>query len=192
MAEASRRAIAIRYSLLSYMYTLLRYAHSRGDAVMRALAWEFPDDVSLRATDTQFLLGPSILVTPVLEPNATIVKGVFPGIGEGTRWYNWYTFEEVKNVKPQENVTMPAPLEHINLHIRGGSIIPTQAPSNTTATTKSNSYNLLVSLDTHGYAFGSLFLDDGESIEPEFAKHVEVWQHFKIHLLEFAILMSMA
>jgi alpha-glucosidase len=31
---------AVRYSLLNYMYTLFYYAHTRGDTVMRALAWE--------------------------------------------------------------------------------------------------------------------------------------------------------
>jgi alpha-glucosidase len=174
VAEASRRAIGIRYSLLAYMYTLLHDAHSRGDTVMRALAWEFPNDRSLRDTDTQFLLGPSLLVTPVLEPDARTVKGVFPGIGEGTIWYDWYTLQEVKGVRPQENVTMDAPLEHINLHIRGGSILPLQKPGNTTTATRMNPYNLVIAPDAHGHAIGSLYLDDGESIEPSETKSVEV------------------
>lgn len=141
---------------------------------MRALAWEFPDDFSLRATDTQFLLGPSLLITPVLEPNATKVRGVFPGVGEETRWYDWYTLEEIKDVQPQENVTMQAPLEHINVHVRGGSILPIQEPGNTTAMTKSNPYSLLIALDANESAHGTLYLDDGESIEPSETKMVEV------------------
>ena len=40
VAEASRRAMAVRYSLLGYMYTLFYHAHSQGETVMRALAWE--------------------------------------------------------------------------------------------------------------------------------------------------------
>jgi alpha-glucosidase len=82
VAEASRRAMAVRYSLLNYMYTLFYYAHTKGDTVMRALAWEFPNDESLKGTCTQFLLGPSLLVTPVLIPNVDSVKGVFPGESE--------------------------------------------------------------------------------------------------------------
>jgi len=121
VAEASRRAMAVRYSILNYMYTLFYYAHTEGDTVMRALAWEFPNDISLRETFNQFLLGPSILVTPVLTPNVEIVKGVFPGIGQGERWYDWYTLQEVQ-AQPGENVTLSAPLEHINVHVRGGSI----------------------------------------------------------------------
>jgi alpha-glucosidase len=174
VAEASRRAIGIRYSLLAYMYTLLYYTQSRGDTVMRALAWEFPNDYSFRDVDTQFLLGPSILVTPVLEPKARAVRGVFPGIEKGTRWYDWYTLREVKGVRPQENVTMDAPIEHINLHIRGGTILPLQEPGNTTSATRINPYNLVIAPDDHGKATGSLYLDDGESIEPNETKIVEV------------------
>ena len=174
VAEASRRVIAIRYSLLTYIYTLFYYAHTQGSMVMRALAWEFPNDITLRATDTQFMLGPSLLVTPVLKQNATTVSGIFPGIGEGTRWFDWYTLQEVKGVRPLENVTMEAPLEHINLHVRGGSILPSQDPGNTTATTRNNSYALLVTPDVHGSAYGSLYLDDGESITPSKKKMVEV------------------
>jgi alpha-glucosidase len=173
VAEATRRAIKVRYSLLNYMYTLFYYAHTKGDTVMRALAWEFPQDASLRGTYTQFLLGPSILVTPVLVPNANTVKGVFPGIGQGTRWYDWYTLREVQ-AKPQENVTMPAPLEHINVHVRGGSILPLQAPQMTTTATRKSPFSLLISLDDCDEASGSLYLDDGESLVPAATKLVKV------------------
>ena len=166
VAEASRRAIGIRYSLLAYMYTLLYYAHTRGDTMMRALAWEFPNDKSLRAVDNQFMLGPSILVTPVLEPDARTVKGMLPGCGESTRWYDWYTLQEVKEVQPQANMTMDAPLEHINLHIRGGSILALQQPGNTTAATRLGTYSLVIAPDEHGLATGTIYLDDGESIDP--------------------------
>lgn len=48
VAEASRRAMSVRYSLLNYMYTLFYYAHTKGDTVMRALAWEYVTIVSSR------------------------------------------------------------------------------------------------------------------------------------------------
>ncbi|KAF1973746.1 hypothetical protein BU23DRAFT_639650 [Bimuria novae-zelandiae CBS 107.79] len=130
VAEASRRAMAVRYNILTYMYTLFYHAHTKGETVMRALAWEFPDNTSLRETFNQFLLGPSILVTPVLQPNVDYVNGVFPGIGQG------------------ENVTLSAPLEHINVH-----------PKLTTGATRRTPYSLLV-------ATGDLYLDDGESLVP--------------------------
>ncbi|KPM37284.1 Alpha-glucosidase [Neonectria ditissima] len=166
VAEASRRAIAVRYSLLNYLYTLFYHANTKGDLVMRALAWEFPNDESLKATYSQFLLGPSLLVTPVLTPNSKTVRGVFPGIGQGTRWYDWYTLDEV-HIKPQENITLDAPLEHINLHVRGGTVLTLQKPGNTTAATRRNAFSLLITLDDNQYAEGNVYLDDGVSLEPE-------------------------
>lgn len=38
----------IRYSLLPYTYTLFYKANSAGETVLRALAWEFPNDPSLK------------------------------------------------------------------------------------------------------------------------------------------------
>lgn len=142
---------------------------------MRALAWEFPNDETLRETYNQFLLGPSILVTPVLLPNVETVSGVFPGIGEGTRWYDWYTLEEVA-AKPQENVTLDAPLEHINVHVRGGSILALQQPKYTTGETRNTPYGILVALDDSDKATGSLYLDDGESLHPSATRLVHVSQ----------------
>ena len=173
VAEASRRVIAIRYSLLTYMYTLFYFAHTRGDPVLRALMWEFPNDESLRDTDNQFMLGPALLITPVLTEGATSVKGVLPGIRKGTRWYDWYTLQEVRDERSGLNMTMHAPLEHINLHIRGGSVLALQEPGYTTRETRNGAYNLTIALDTNNEAEGSLYLDDGESIEQEATRMVD-------------------
>ncbi|TKA83915.1 hypothetical protein B0A55_00179 [Friedmanniomyces simplex] len=143
-----------------------------GDTVMRALAWEFPNDPSLAGTFSQFMLGPSLLVTPVLIPNVDTVNGTFPGIGEGTNWYDWYTLQPVV-AQAHENVTLSAPLEHINVHVRGGAILPLQAPAYTTAETRANPYSLVVALDQSGQASGSLYLDDGESLVQNATKLVQ-------------------
>ncbi|KAF2714515.1 glycoside hydrolase family 31 protein [Pleomassaria siparia CBS 279.74] len=172
VAESSRRAMKVRYSMLTYMYTLFYYAHTKGETVMRALAWEFPNDPSLRETYGQFMLGPSILVTPVLIPNVETVNGVFPGVADGTRWFDWYTLAEV-DAQPQENKTLSAPLEHINVHIRGGSILALQEPKLTTNATRNTPYSLVVALDSNGKASGSLYLDDGYSLVPDAIKLVE-------------------
>ncbi|KAF2868731.1 glycosyl hydrolases family 31-domain-containing protein [Massariosphaeria phaeospora] len=165
VAEASRTAMHIRYSLLPYMYTLFHEAHTTGSTVMRALAWEFPNEPQLAGVDNQFLLGPSILVTPVLEPQVDTVKGVFPGVVDGTSWYDWYTGERVK-AQAGVNTSIPAPLGHIPVFIRGGSVLPTQEPGYTTTESRNNPWGLIVALSDNGDASGSLYVDDGESIEP--------------------------
>ncbi|KAI1492924.1 glycoside hydrolase family 31 protein [Biscogniauxia mediterranea] len=170
VAEASRAAMRIRYALLPYLYTTFYLSHATGSTTMRALAWEFPDEPWLAAADRQFLLGPALLVTPCLVEGATTVDGVFPGAGTGAVvWYDWYNQTAVAagGVAPAQNVTIDAPLGHIPLYVRGGHVLPMQEPRLTTAEARATPWSLLVALDRTGEAQGALYLDDGESVEPE-------------------------
>ena len=165
--------MAIRYSLLPYIYTLMFEAHTTGKTVMTALSWEFPDDPSLADADQQFLLGPSLLITPVLEQGATSVNGVFPGSGAGQVWYDWYTQTAI-NASKGENITIAAPLGHIPVFIRGNAILPLQEPGYTTTACRNNPWSLIVALSSEGTASGSLYLDDGESLTPDATKLVQL------------------
>jgi alpha-glucosidase len=166
VADAARRAMRIRYALLPYLYTLFYNAHTQADTVLRALAWEFPAEPALAGADRQFLLGPALLVTPVLNQGAVSVDGVFPGIGSGTRWFDWYSGQEVMGVAAGANVSIPAPLGHIPLHVRGGYVLPMQEPGYTTTDSRKGAWAVTVALDGKGSAKGSLYLDDGFSLEP--------------------------
>lgn len=172
-AESTRRIMDIRYSLLPYTYTLFHLANTAGETVLRALQWEFPNDASLAAVETQFMAGPALLVTPVLAPLATTVKGVFPGVAEGTIWYDWYTLEPLA-VAAGENKTLHAPILHQPIHVRGGYVIPIQKAGNTTATSRKSPWSLLVALDKAGCAKGDLYLDDGVSLVQNATKFTKV------------------
>lgn len=174
--DATKTAMHIRYSLLPYMYTLMMQASLDGSTVMRALAWEFPNEPWLADADRQFLLGSAVMVTPVLTQGATTVDGVFPGVGDGrTVWYDWYTSAAVTGgLKPGQNVTIDAPLGHIPVYLRGGSVVPIQEPGMTTTESRTNPWGLIVALDKRGEAEGRLYLDDGESLEPGAVTWVQV------------------
>jgi len=174
-AEATRRVMNIRYSLLPYTYTLFHQANAAGATVLRALAWEFPNEPQLKAVETQFMSGSALLITPVLAPLATSVQGVFPGIASGTIWYDWYTLQKV-DVAAGENKTISAPLEHMPIHVRGGSIIPIQKAGNTTATSRLSPWSLIIALDQQGNAQGDLYLDDGVSLIQNATKTIKVCQ----------------
>jgi len=165
VAEASKKAMEIRYSLLPYMYTLFYLAHTTGSTVMRALAWEFPNDPTLAAVDNQFLLGPALMIAPALGQGQTEVEAVFPGVKNGELWYDWYT-QEVISARPGENVTIAAPLSHIPLYVRGGNILPQQEALYTTSECRNSSWSLIAALDADGAATGQIYIDDGESISP--------------------------
>ncbi|EGC47734.1 alpha-glucosidase [Histoplasma capsulatum var. duboisii H88] len=163
--KATKSAMAIRYALLPYIYTLFHQAHTTGSTVMRALAWEFPNDPSLASVDRQFLLGPSLMIIPVLESRATTVNGVFPGVADGEIWYDWYTRTQFKAVAGK-HTTIDAPLGHIPLYVRGGSVFPMQEPALTTRAARNSPWSLLIALDSKSRARGQIYIDDGESVEP--------------------------
>ncbi|KAJ6528271.1 glycosyl hydrolases family 31-domain-containing protein [Mycena vulgaris] len=165
VAAASRTAIAVRYALLPYWYSLFANASMDGTPPVRALFWEFPDEPELFAIDRQFLVGSDILITPVLTPNVSSVDGIFPGRGK-TIWRDWYT-GAVLNATAGANTTLPAPLGHIPVHVRGGAaLLLHHAPAYTVAETRAGPFALLVSQDASGHAFGSAYLDDGVASPP--------------------------
>ena len=178
-AESTAKAMRIRYALLPYWYTLFQRASMYGDAVVRALAWEFDDEPWLAGADRQFMVGPNLMVAPVLEPGYLNVSVVFPGVrdmkpGKGTVWYDWYDFSEVQDLRRGENVTIDAPITHIPVYLRGGYVTPIQEPGMTIKECREGKWGLLVALDKQGEAIGELYLDDGESLAPESVTLVEV------------------
>ncbi len=64
-------------------------------------------------------------------------------------------------------ITLDAPLNYINLHLRGGFILPTQDPLNqlNTKGARTNPMGMVVALDQNKQATGELFWDDGETFK---------------------------
>lgn len=158
-ANMSRDVLNIRYTLLPYLYTLMYEAHVYGNTVVRPMLHEFVTDETTWSIDRQFLWGPALLITPALDQGVTVVRGYVPN----ARWYDYHT-GEVVGVREQF-VDMNTPLTKINLHVRGGYILPWQKPENNTHYSRRNPLGLLVALDDAGSAHGSLFWDDGEGID---------------------------
>lgn len=156
---AMREALLLRYSLFPLLYTLFHHAHAHGHTVARSLMFEFPQDPLTYGIDRQFLWGRSLLVTPVLLPGVDSVEGYFPA----GRWYDYYTGDSF--LSSGENIRLSAPLDKINLHLREGSVTPTQRPNLTLWVSSGQPLHLLTVLSEDGSASGDLFWDDGESLD---------------------------
>ncbi|EFA78629.1 alpha-glucosidase [Heterostelium album PN500] len=160
-------AIHTKYTLLPFYYTLFYLSHVLGDPVVRPLFFEYPTDANTLAIDQQFLVGECLLVSPVLEEGATTVNAYFPD----DIWYNYFTGVLQPGGK---NVTLPAPFEVINVHLRGGYIIPTQPTASyeipaggipiTTAIARTLPYHLIVAVGD-STSYGELYLDDGITVD---------------------------
>jgi alpha-glucosidase (family GH31 glycosyl hydrolase) len=71
--KAAKTNLKLRYSLLKYFYLL--FINKRGiGSIWRPLFFEYPNDSNAYIddiVDTEFLIGPNILVTPIVEPGQT-------------------------------------------------------------------------------------------------------------------------
>ncbi|XP_046655180.1 maltase-glucoamylase, intestinal-like [Daphnia pulicaria] len=156
VAASGRKALNIRYRLLPYLYTLFYESHTTGSTVIRPLYHEFSQDRKARSIDKQFMWGPALLISPVLEEGKLSVDVYIPD----DVWYDYYTGARVTVLG---STTLSAPRDHINLHLRGGYILPAQKPALNTMLSRQNNFELLVPLNDQNSASGKMFWDDGES-----------------------------
>ena len=92
-----RAAVNFRYHLLPYLYHLSLRNHETGQPICRPLVLEFPTDVNLRqgrdtashqVSSNDWMLGSSLLVCPVTQPQALERAVYLPG---DRPWFSWQT-----------------------------------------------------------------------------------------------------
>jgi alpha-glucosidase len=173
-----RRYIETRYRLLPYIYTLAEEASRNGLPLVRPLFMEFPGDFT--AADTEFLLGPALLVAPSPFIEARDDYAVhFPEGG----WYDFWTGAKVppSQVEPgiveianaiaegKTEASLPHPakihptLETLPVYVRAGSILPIQPLIQSTDETPRGPLELRVYPGPS--CSGSIYLDDGHTFQ---------------------------
>ncbi|EGG17368.1 hypothetical protein DFA_08363 [Cavenderia fasciculata] len=173
--DATITGVNNKYTLLPYYYTLFHWSHISGSPVIRPLWMEYPLDSDTYNLDTQFLVGGHLLVSPVLQEGATTVQAYFPQ----DSWFDYFTGAPVASVG--QTLTLDAPIDVINVHVRGGVIMPLQPTASyvppadsvpiTTKVARTLPFHLLIAIPATSpfgnttVATGELFLDDGISID---------------------------
>ena len=119
--DISRNYINLRYQLIPYLYSAFYEASVNGLPVCRSLAidYSFDDEIYHPLYQNQYLFGPSILVAP-LESYKEIAKVYLP---EG----RWFDFHSESLYEGNSHIFVDAPLTHLPLFIKAGSIIPMQS-----------------------------------------------------------------
>ena len=85
-----------------------------------------------------------------------------------------FTFESFES--KGETTTLSAELEEVNVHLRGGNIVPTQVGGLTTVEVQASDFNIIVALcgiEENCAATGELYVDDGESVEVSEFLHIK-------------------
>jgi hypothetical protein len=75
-------------------------------------------------------------------------------------------------------------LSKINLHVRGGFIIPMQIPGDNLIIGRDNPFTLLVAQSQWGNASGNLFWDDGDSIGMFILLFLTFVENFLVNFLD--------
>ncbi|XP_020208340.1 alpha-xylosidase 1 [Cajanus cajan] len=161
VAESARNALGIRYKLLPFLYTLNYEAHVSGAPIARPLFFSFPTYTECYGLSTQFLLGSSLMISPVLEQGKTQVKALFP---PGS-WYSLLDWTHTITSKDGVYVTLDAPLHVVNVHLYQNTILPMQQGGMVSKDARMTPFTLIVTFPsgaTEGEANGNLFLDDDE------------------------------
>lgn len=180
VVAATKNSLLMRYAMLPYLYTLFYRASAFGETVMRPVFFEFPLDPNVYPLEEQFMWGPSVLISPVLEAGKTSVSAYFPA----GRWYDFANQTLIIDSKG-ESKTLDAPLDIINVALRGGRVVPTQAPQVTTTKQKAEPFDLIVALDAEGRASGELFWDDGDNLYSALLMNYS-WLKFDVQNVSFS------
>ena len=122
----SRFRLGDRYRLMPYLYSLAADAARTGAPPLRPLVWEFPDDAATETVADEAMLGPSILVAPVLTPSTTS-RAVYLPAG---RWYELHS--DAIHDGPA-TLTASLSLAALPLYVRAGAILPTDPGDGTLA-----------------------------------------------------------
>ncbi|HYM79528.1 MAG TPA: glycoside hydrolase family 31 protein [Candidatus Dormibacteraeota bacterium] len=171
-----RRYIETRYKLLPYFYTLAEESSRTGLPMMRPVFLEFPEVFStgFDHLDTEFLLGPSLLVAP--PPFAETLDSYAVSLPAGS-WYDFWTGEKMAAQPTAPSIaeiakagagakfpvprTIHPPLETMPVYARGGSILPFQPLIQNTDEIPSGPLELRVYPGAP--CSGSIYLDDGHT-----------------------------
>ena len=183
-----RRYIETRYRLLPYFYQLADEASRTGLPLMRPVFLEFPEIFErtypgFENLDTEFLLGPSLLIAP--PPFGEMVNDYAVAYPPG-QWFDFWTGEKMppqphapsiaEVVKAAPGTTFSGPrhihpgLETLPVYVREGSIIPMQPVVQYTDEIPAGPLELRVYPGTH--CAGAIYLDDGHTFDYQQGKYL--------------------
>ena len=128
--DAILDSLNLRYQLLPYFYSLAANVSLHGASFLRPLSFAFPQDEKTHDLKTQFLVGDTFMVAPVLFPQQFGVNSTPINDAPKTREVylpkgaTWFDFWSGKSMSGGQTIHADAPISRIPLFVKAGSIIP--------------------------------------------------------------------
>ena len=113
--EAYRNAVLLHYELIPYLYDLFRAYEETGEAVLRPLIYNYPEDSLLLQESSELMLGSSLLLAPALKPGESQRLLYLPD--------DFIEYATGKEYRKGHHI-LPCPPGHPNLFVRKNSLTP--------------------------------------------------------------------
>ena len=154
-----RAAMALRYRLMPYLYTLLWQAVTDHEPMLRPTLLDHPQDARCAEDTNDFMLGRDLLVANVVEPGAAARRVYLPENGVG-----WWDFWSGTWHAGGGMVTLPVTLGSMPLFVRAGAVLPLARAAMRAAPEAETGRDLMVFPPKGaGTGRGMLYEDDGVS-----------------------------
>jgi alpha-D-xyloside xylohydrolase len=111
-----RRTMDMRYALLPYIYSQAKASSDVGHPLLRALFFEFPDDVASWNVDNEYMLGSDLLVAPLFESATKRNVYLPPG-----KWIDYQTAQVYEGSRWHEIEAGEVPIVVL---VRDGAVVP--------------------------------------------------------------------
>jgi alpha-glucosidase len=158
--QIARKYLSLRYRFMRYLYSLSWLASEMGTPVMRPLVLEFQEDENTHEIDTEFLIGPFLLIAPILHQGKTERSVYLP---KGF-WYDYWTGERFEG---PISIEVSAPLDTMPIYCRGGSVIPA---GEVVQSCQESQGDILLLIYPDGNGSFLFYQDDGISEDGPYAK----------------------
>ncbi len=115
----ARHYAKLRYRLIPYLWQCAKISAEQGLPILRPMVLEFPSEPAVAQLDDQYMLGPDLLVAPVIHP------------GQTHRWIylpqgHWRSLEHPNTVWDGGRfIKVATPLSYIPAFTRSDCILPT-------------------------------------------------------------------
>ncbi|MHA3702194.1 glycoside hydrolase family 31 protein [Jatrophihabitans sp. YIM 134969] len=162
--DLTREAFRLRYELLPYLYTAARTSVDTGASLVRPTAWIDPEHDGSYLARSQYLLGPDLLVAPVVRPMDTTT-----GLADADVWLPegvWIERGTGESFTGPRWVRLGVPLDRIPQFVRPGTILPLARVTPTTQTPEHLTLEVFLGAGAHD-GTARVYDDDGESTDAE-------------------------